>query len=30
MLVFEYVDQDLDMYLKNSADTGLSSAKIKV
>uniref|UniRef100_H2YTA5 cyclin-dependent kinase n=1 Tax=Ciona savignyi TaxID=51511 RepID=H2YTA5_CIOSA len=30
MLVFEYVDQDLDMFLKNTPITGLEPARIKV
>uniref|UniRef100_H2YTA4 cyclin-dependent kinase n=2 Tax=Ciona savignyi TaxID=51511 RepID=H2YTA4_CIOSA len=29
MLVFEYVDQDLDMFLKNTPITGLEPARIK-
>lgn len=30
MLVFEYVDQDLDMFLKNAPEEGIPAPKIKV
>ena len=30
MLVFEHIDQDLDIYLKNSPSDGIHPEKIKV